>query len=152
MAAKHDMSLTGAELIAAERQRQIKKERWTPAHDDEHDDSSLLLAAICYAAPVRVFVQQEHATGVAFVDPWPDSWSERWDKRGTYGNGIEAGNGIADPDTYTPEQRLDLLVKAGALIAAEIDRQKRALGVGAVDGETFSRKTPTGGNGSADPA
>jgi hypothetical protein len=129
MPVKHDMALTGAELIAAERQRQIKKERWTARHDDEHGDDSLVLAAICYAAPVRVFVQQEHSMGVSFMDPWPDSWSERWDKRGTYGNGFEAGNGVADPSTYTPEQRLDLLVKAGALIAAEIDRQKRAAGV-----------------------
>lgn len=133
MAAKHDMTLTGAELIAAERQRQIKKERWTAAHDDGHDDGSLLLAAICYAAPVRVFVQEQWAAGVSFNDPWPETWDDRWDKRGQYGNGYEAGNGIADPATYTPEQRLDLLVKAGALIAAEIDRQKRASGVTPTD-------------------
>lgn len=133
MSAKHDMALTGAELIAAERLRQITKERWTAAHDDEHDDGSLLLAAICYAAPERVFVRRDYAVSVEFSDPWPESWAGRWDKRGKYGNAFEAGNGIADPDTYTEEQRLDLLVKAGALIAAEIDRRKRALGVGGND-------------------
>lgn len=129
MAAKHDMALTGAELIAAERQRQIKKERWTAKHDDQHDDSSLVLAAICYAAPERVYVRRDYCNTVEFRDPWPDSWSDMWDKRGSYGNGFEAGNGIADPATFTLEQQLDLLVKAGALIAAEIDRQKRAHGV-----------------------
>src|SRR6516162_7451434 len=29
-------SVTGAELIAVERQRQINREGWTPEHDDEH--------------------------------------------------------------------------------------------------------------------
>ncbi|WP_052336705.1 hypothetical protein [Nocardioides alkalitolerans] len=29
---------TGADLIAAERQRQIEAEGYTPEHDDEHDD------------------------------------------------------------------------------------------------------------------
>jgi hypothetical protein len=134
MAAKHDPTLTGAELIEAERQRQIRQEGWTEGHDDEHDDGSLLLAAICYAAPERVFVQQEHAVGMSFVDPWPDSWAPSWDKRHQYGNGYEVGNGIADPETYTDEQRLDLLVKAGALIAAEIDRLKRALAASSGDG------------------
>jgi hypothetical protein len=123
---KHDTNLTGAELIAAERRRQIEQEGWTPEHDDEHSDGSLLLAAICYAAPVRVFVQEDWAAGVTFSDPWPSSWDDRWDKRAHYGNGYEVGNGIADPSTYTPEQRLDLLVKAGALIAAEVDRMRRA--------------------------
>lgn len=123
----HDAALCGADLIAIERMRQIKRERWTSRHDDEHADGSLLLAAICYAAPQRIFVREEAATAVHFDDPWPTSWSERWDKRGCYGDGAEVGNGIADPATYTFEQRLDLLVKAGALIAAEIDRMKREL-------------------------
>jgi hypothetical protein len=123
---RHDPAMCGVDLIALERARQIHGERWTKKHDDEHDDGSLLLAAICYAAPQRVYLREEHACGVTFTDPWPASWDEHWDKRGSYGNGYEAGNGIADPATYTYEERLDLLVKAGALIAAEIDRRKRA--------------------------
>lgn len=142
---KHDFaSLTGAELIAAERQRQIKKEKWTAKHDDEHDDNSLALAAVCYAAPERVFVRREYANTVAFSDPWPDSWADYWDKRGSYGNGREAGNGIADPDSYTHEERLDLLVKAGALIAAEIDRLKRAAGKAGVSEARHQTKAPSG--------
>jgi hypothetical protein len=141
---QHDATLTGAGLIAAERRRQIEQEGWTEGHDDEHDDGSLLLAAICYAAPVRVFVQQDHAVGLSFMDPWPDSWSQQWDKRSRYGNGYEVGNGIADPDTYTAEQRLDLLVKAGALIAAEIDRQKRTAG-SAISGVLGTLETSDGG-------
>ena len=36
------------------------------------------------------------------------------------------GNLVPDPATYTDEERIDLLTKAGALIAAEIDRLLRA--------------------------
>lgn len=35
----------GAGLIAAERQRQISEEGWTPEHDDEHGDGYLAVAA-----------------------------------------------------------------------------------------------------------
>jgi hypothetical protein len=115
----------GVALIAAERARQINVKGWTPEHDDEHFDASLALAAVCYAAPKRLFMRDEYATSVSFEDPWPDSWDKRYDKRGSYGNGFEVGNGIADPATYTFEQRLDLLVKAGAMLAAEIDRLQR---------------------------
>ena len=41
----------GIRLIAAERQRQVDVEGWTPAHDDEHDEGELAIAAACYAAP-----------------------------------------------------------------------------------------------------
>lgn len=117
---------TGTDLIAAERQRQIDAEGWTPEHDDEHDDGSLAMVAACYAASERIYTRTDAAVGVSFFDPWPDSWDDLWDKRAQYGNGYAAGNGIADPDSYSHEERLDLLVKAGALIAAEIDRLLRA--------------------------
>ena len=35
----------GAGLIAAERQRQVSEEGWTPEHDDEHIDGYLAIAA-----------------------------------------------------------------------------------------------------------
>lgn len=123
---QHDPRFEGTELIRRERARQVQKEGWTPEHDDEHDDDSLVLAAICYAAPRRLYTRSEFATGMEFDDPWPVSWAERWDRRAKYGDGPECGNGIADPSTYTHEERIDLLVKAGALIAAEIDRLRRA--------------------------
>lgn len=114
--------MTGIELIAAERVRQVTSEGWTPEHDDEHDDESLALAAICYAAPIPIFQcdKREGDEGCyVFVDPWPDSWGTEWDKRPFYNyNGKRR-----EP---TPNDRIRMLVKAGALIAAEIDRLQRA--------------------------
>ena len=40
---------SGIEAIAAERQRQIEAEGWTPGHDDTHDRGELARAAACYA-------------------------------------------------------------------------------------------------------
>lgn len=119
--------MTGAELIAAERKRQIEREGWTPEHDDEHTDGSLALAAVCYATPVLLYQHDPFALGFVFADPWPESWSDGWDKRYAYGERKDnPGNMPPDPATYTEDERLDLLVKAGALLAAEIDRLLRA--------------------------
>jgi hypothetical protein len=105
--------MNGIELIAAERQRQIDKKGWSAKHDAEHIDNSLSLAAICYAAPEPVFLKDDHPSGINFHDVWPESWHENHDKR-------PRKNGkLISP---TKEQRLRMLAKAGALIAAEIDR------------------------------
>jgi hypothetical protein len=91
--------MTGVELIAAELQRQIEQEGWTPAHDDTHDEGELRDAAIAYALAV------DARTEVATIrDRWP--WEASWWKPS------------ADP--------IRNLVKAGALIAAEIERLQRA--------------------------
>ena len=92
--------MTGAELIAAERRRQVGDEGWTPGHDDEHDNESLAMAAVCYAR--RGIYRPEDGSAPAM---WP--WSEEWWKP-------------------SPDDRVRELVKAGALIAAEIDRLLRA--------------------------
>jgi hypothetical protein len=90
----------GAELIAAERRRQIANEGWTPEHDDGHIHNQLARAAASYIA----------------ITVWPDSYEAEnfwpWD----------LGNfkPTADP--------VRNLVKAGALIAAEIDRLQREAG------------------------
>lgn len=106
---------TGIELIAEERARQVAKEGWTPAHDDEHDDGALAQAAACYAiaahydAAHKRFLRRELLKPNAFVPPtlidqmWP-GWDPKWFK----------------PDTPMRD-----LVRAGALIAAEIDRLQR---------------------------
>lgn len=118
--------MNGTELIAKERQRQVNEEGWTAEHDDEHIDCSLALAAICYAAPVKIYILDWRAAGPCFFDPWPDSWDRGYDKRSEYGERREnPSNSVPDPATYTMKERLDLLVKAGALIAAEIDRLHR---------------------------
>jgi hypothetical protein len=89
-------NMRGIELITEERQRQIEVEGWTPEHDSEHTDESITCAASCYALPQRYRTMDN---GVPFG--W--KWSKEWWKP-------------------TPENRIKELVKAGALIAAEIDR------------------------------
>ena len=111
------MAKAGVELIAGERKRQIEKEGWSSDHDDEHVEGQMAWAAICYIAPARVY----RKGGFSFFDPW--AWDKEWDKRLKYGK--KGDDELPDPKTYAPEQRLDLLVKAGALIAAEIDRLNR---------------------------
>lgn len=108
--------------IAAERRRQVEVEGWSEAHDDEHDDYSLGLAAASYAGGVdcgsKVTTYPGDVSGGrgdcpvwGFVKkrvpvPWPDSWDARWWKP-------------------TGDRRRDL-IKAGALIVAEIERLDRA--------------------------
>lgn len=93
--------VTGAEMIVAERQRQIEREGWTAEHDDEHNDGELLDAAHCYLETVRLF----HLTPFnprSFDWPWElAAWK---------------------PSSDDPIRNL---VKAAALIAAEIDRLQR---------------------------
>lgn len=86
--------------VLAERRRQVKKEGWTPRHDDEHGDGSLAAAAACYA---NAAVPGRH--GDVPILLWPKSWSPSWWKPGT------------------PRRNLE---KAGALILAEMERLDRA--------------------------
>lgn len=105
--------MTGSELIHAERDRQILEEGWGATHDDEHDDGQLILAAVGYALEaVPQFSPVDCYAGVITrvedddtpPDWWP--WDEEWWKPSD------------DP--------VRNLTKAGALIAAEIDRLVRA--------------------------
>lgn len=94
--------MNGIEMIAEERLRQVSQEGWTPQHDDGHGDFELCRAALCYAE----FAQHARPlsskrNSVPFGWPWNDEW---W-----------------KPST----DRIRNLVKAGALIAAEIDRLQR---------------------------
>lgn len=112
------MSSNGAALIAAERQRQIDAEGYIPEHDDEHGDGSLAIAAACYAANaggLLIYERHDYANVISFANPWP--WDAEHDKRPHDGNVVT----VAETDA----ERLRLLVKAGALIAAEIDRLQR---------------------------
>jgi hypothetical protein len=98
--------MTGLELIARERRRQIVEKGWSAEHDAEHVNGELALAGAAYAVSatrVRVAYQRrENPTIISFVDLWP--WDDRWDKRSPRPESIRS------------------LTKAGALIAAEIDR------------------------------
>jgi hypothetical protein len=86
---------TGAELITDERNRQIYEEGWTKKHDAEHLEGDLAMAGVCYAFEAVTLNKQ------FIFDYWP--WSPQWWKP-------------------TPDDKVSQLVKAGALIAAEIDR------------------------------
>ncbi len=87
--------MTGAESIAAERQRQIDEEGWTAKHDDTFWSGQLVYAAISYA---RARNRDSRPPGM-----WP--WTSEW---------------------WKPKDYRSNLVRAGALIAAEIDRLDRA--------------------------
>lgn len=95
---------TGIELIAEERQRQIEKEGWTSEHDSQFVCGELTDAAVMYAMrgywkdrlPTEYVGTQETP---GFIWPFGTEW---WKP--------------------TPQDRIRELQKAGALIAAEIDR------------------------------
>lgn len=91
----------GAGLIAIERQRQITEEGWTAEHDDRHTNESLTEASYCYA------MRGDHPM---YATRPPASWP--WDRQ-----------------WWKPKDHIRNLVIAGALIAAEIDRLRRAAGV-----------------------
>ena len=82
--------------VASERQRQMSIEGWTSEHDDAYQNSELADAAACYAI-------NAHNQGFSTPAHWP--WDPEWWK--------QSG------------ARRDL-VKAGALILAEIERIDRA--------------------------
>lgn len=117
-----DIRPTGLELIIEERERQITKEGWTAEHDDEHTDGELAKAAICYATPEPIYQKIiNYPNEVRFVDVWPDWWDSEWDKRK-----VNEMTDVLIPNSKLPKnQRIRNLVKAGALIAAEIDRLQR---------------------------
>lgn len=108
--------ISGAELIALERQRQVSVEGWTPEHDDEHEDGDLAVAAACYATPVLLYEKKEWANGTTFSDPW--RWDDKWDGRKHSGNVVLESN----PLNVNIHERIRQLEKAGGLVAAEIDR------------------------------
>lgn len=100
-----------------ERRRQIQQEGWTDEGDDTYVNDELAWAAVCYAAPQRVFTLNRGVTPddpeIAFHDPWPRNFDPAFDKR---------PNLKRKPAIRT---RIRALEKAGALIAAEIDRLQR---------------------------
>lgn len=115
---------TGSELIAAERARQVSEEGWTPEHDEQHTEGELVLAAVCYATPIQLYRQGPNRPNrVILSDPWPEWWDPQWDKRPHTPSGY-----LRDNCLLSDKLRIRQLAKAGALIAAEIDRIQRASG------------------------
>lgn len=95
--------MSGIDLIREERRRQrsrrAKGEFYSLAYDDEHDKGELASAAAVYAMPPEYRARNESA--------WRSMWPGGW---------------LFKP---SPDDRIRELVKAGALIAAEIDRLQR---------------------------
>lgn len=88
--------------IAAERRRQIEEEGWTPEHDDEHDGGELAAAAGCYALnAVDAFHVDDFCNdGTPYQWPWDREW-------------------------WKPKNRRRDLIRAAALIVAEVERLDR---------------------------
>ncbi len=98
---------TGVQLIEKERARQVNEEGYAPSDDDRWINGELANAASCYAAtPGNKTVSVNKFWGISYdrAHRWPFSMN------------------VWKP---TPNDRIKELTKAGALIAAEIDRLKR---------------------------
>lgn len=87
--------------VLRERARQVTGEGWTPEHDDAHSNGELLEAALCYAR-VSSWADERQRR---YLRPsgWP--WAHSW---------------------WKPSTRRRDLVKAIALLLAELDRLDRA--------------------------
>jgi hypothetical protein len=96
--------MTGIERIATERKRQVEEEGFDMQHDSEMPLGNMARAAVCYAIPekFRQLSVKDGETRIPLFDAiWP--WTMVCWKP-------------------APDNRIRELEKAGALIAAEIDR------------------------------
>ena len=94
--------------IAAERRRQTEVEGWSPEHDDEHTDGSMADVAAAYAMTMVPLQQVSNHPyrGVSWLPTfWPASWGKQW---------------------WKPKDRRRDLIRAAALLVAEIERLDRA--------------------------
>ena len=95
---------TGAELIAAERTRQVLGEGWTPDHDRRHAPGALAAAGGAYI----ICAQRQLAAGTAgdaqALAELPPPW---WP---------------FEPSWWKPKDPIRNLIRGGALAAAEVDR------------------------------
>lgn len=101
--------------IAAERERQVNVEGWTPEHDDQHEYGELAHAAAAYATNAAGYNQQvdvfaQRARGGEARVGWFEPFRLLWP---------------FDMGWWKPTDKRRDLIKAGALIVAEIDRQDR---------------------------
>ncbi|GGJ13984.1 hypothetical protein [Neoroseomonas lacus] len=95
--------MTVIDEIAAERRRQIEGEGWSPERDDSvQSDGQLAAAAGCYALHAAGIRLMAHAPRAPRNWPWHPSW-------------------------WKPKDRRHDLIRAAALIVAEIERLDRAM-------------------------
>lgn len=87
--------MTAIDDVIADRERQKSAEGWTPEHDDIHTEGELNHAAACYALNAGSKREEPPRS-------WP--WDRKW---------------------WKPKDRRRDLVRAAALIIAEIERIDR---------------------------
>lgn len=98
-------------MIAAERRRQVEGESWNSMHDDGLENGQLALASACYALESADMASQGFRLGRGGINVEVDALGIYWP---------------FDSKDWKPTSPIRNLVKAGALIAAEIDRRLRA--------------------------
>jgi hypothetical protein len=107
--------MISVQLITEERKRQIKDKGYDDKRDDEQDKGELVKAAQCYLEHVSlksyVMNFKDYYTNnlklykeLYLPNNWPPDWSA---------------------ESWNPESPIRDLVKAAALIAAEVDRRLR---------------------------
>lgn len=89
--------------IAAERRRQVEVEGWTPEHDDSHRAGEMAIAASCYARHAADGIGRLTYRNAPPAGPWPWGWA--W---------------------WKPKDPRRDLIRAAALLVAEIERRDRA--------------------------
>lgn len=102
--------------VLNERIRQQDEEGWSPEHDDQHGRGEMALAALCYTMNSATYarmradgIDEAQITQAASSAPIPTTWP--WDRQ-----------------WWKPVDQRRNLVKAAALIIAEIERLDRAEG------------------------
>lgn len=109
----------GCLRILVERRRQIEVEGRSPDADVAYENDELAKAAACYALPITDDRRRDVVIWGGAPEGWPFA-KEAW-KPATV---VDAGEGEA---AVRSADRIRELEKAGALIAAEIDRLARRL-------------------------
>ena len=101
---KGEYLLRGINDVASERMRQIEVEGFSAARDDQYEGGTLAVAGACYGVHAAWSLSGDGAGQVLEGVPqwWP--WG---------------------PDTWNPSDPRSNLVKAAALLIAEIDRYDR---------------------------
>lgn len=89
--------------VLAERAAHVTREGWTPEHDDRHSDFEMAKAASCYARHAAYPPEVRHRRHASMPTAWP--WPVWW---------------------WKPKDPRRDLVRAAALIIAEIERLDRA--------------------------
>lgn len=106
----HVLNKASADVLA-ERARQISAEGWTHEHDDAHAPGEMADAAAAYAHAAATRMDDAHSGTFNLypAKPWP--WDVKW---------------------WKPGEPRHMLVKAAALLLAEIERIDR------MEGETHA--------------